>query len=293
MFSKLARYIAAFSTCAALAGPVAAQSFTGNETHYAAVRGWDVLSFTESNGAFNSCGAVKSENGNRVMIAQGVDGTWNIAVPTRQSGSFGGGILDIDKASIDSQFGFIGGFAYRELSNRELQMIKAGNHLGVLINGDGAERWWSLSGSTAAILKATECVQRRGRAAAAPVTPSPRAPLASPLLAPTVPVGETRVGNCEMGFVGGYRCTFEGLPAKQGYRSSTRVVDVSNTAPTLDLDAISTTEADVWAYMNGNWLFMGRWAADNRSGNCLAPGAIQSPDARNNLGQDAWMLCLQ
>ena len=281
----------------AMSGTAAAQSFTGSETFYGEVRGWGIFAYATASGAFNGCGALKEEAGQKVLLALGTNGIWELVVPTSQTGTFGGGILDIDKISIDSQFGFVGGFAIRELSVQEIGMIKAGSQLGVVINGDGPERWWSLSGSTAAMLKATECVQRGGRAVAAavPASPSP-SPSPSPsggsdLLYP-VPVGETQVGDCKMGFTDVYRCTFEGLNPKAGYRTSTRVVDAFGSAPTLDLDAVSATEADVWALMDGNWSFMGRWRHDTSMGRCLVPGDNQTPEAINNLGQDAWMICL-
>lgn len=164
-------------------------------------------------------------------------------------------------------------------------MIKAGNQLGVVVNGDGPEKWFSLSGSTAAILKTTECVQRRGLINdSAPGVTSPKSNGGSIFSVPTVPVGQPAVGNCESGFGGAYRCTLERLPTKAGYQISTRVTDTSNSVPLLDLDQVSSNEADVWANMNGTWLFMGRWSASNPSSNCLAPVPNQIAEARNNLG---------
>ncbi|MBE1284764.1 MAG: hypothetical protein GJ676_15750 [Rhodobacteraceae bacterium] len=284
--------VCALSACTVFAAPAAAQSFTGSETHYASVRGWDVLVIHDQSGVFTYCGATKNESGNKVLIALGADGLWGLAVPTYQTGTFGGGVLDIDKVSIDSQFGFVGGFATRDLSLDELHRIKAGNQMGVMINGDGPERWWSLSGSSAAITKVEECVIRRGSAPTATATSQPTVSPTSGFLSPVIPVGEMRIGNCDMVFTGPYRCTFESLPAKQGYRSSTRIVDTFNQAPTLDLDAVSDSEADVWALLDGQWQFMGRWASDQTAGDCLVPTSNQVPEARNNLGQDAWQICV-
>jgi hypothetical protein len=293
MSSIFSKCLSVLSAYALLSAPSMAQTFNGTESQYASVKGWQVASYSDASGAFNSCGAVKFENGNKVMLGLGADGSWGIAVPTTQTGTFGGGILDIDKVSIDSQFGFVGGFAIRDLSNQEVRMIKAGRQLGVVVNGDGPEKWFSLTGSTAAILKTTECVQRRGQIkASAPAATSAKSNGGSVFSNQTAQVGQTAVGNCESGFGGAYRCTLEKLPTKAGYRSSTRVTDTSNSVPVLDLDEVSPNEADVWANMNGTWLFMGRWSASNSSGNCLSPVSNQVAEARNNLGQDAWSLCV-
>lgn len=115
---------------------------------------------------------------------------------------------------------------------------------------------------------------------------------ASPMLSPTVPVGETQVGDCQMGFGEPYRCTFEGLKPKSGYSASVRVTDIFNTAPTLDLDVISHNVADVWANMGGEWFFVGTWETDLNNSNCLVPGSVQTTEAWDNMGQDAWQLCL-
>lgn len=296
MRPAFAKFISTVAACAAFAVPAAAQNFTGSEAPYASVKGWDVLSLKDSAGSFVSCGAVKTENGNRVMLAQGADWSWIVATPTNQYGTFGGGVLEIDKVSIDSQFGFTGGFAHRDLSGSELQAIKKGRQMGIAINGDGGTRWWSLSGSTAATLKVTECVQRKGQVAAYQPSPSPSpAPSAhgARLLSNPIPVGQTRVGDCHSVFSSGYRCNLIGQPPKSGYSASVRVQDISNQQPTLDLDVVSASEADVWALMNNNWAFMGRWVRDAAMGDCLAPGPNQSPDARRNLGQDAWQICLR
>ncbi|WP_143595856.1 hypothetical protein [Tropicibacter naphthalenivorans] len=98
-----------------------------------------------------------------MVLTLSQSGTWEMWLNTNQGGRFGGGVVDIGKASVDAQFGFDSGVAMREISAAEIPLIKAGREFGVQINGDGPMKYWSLTGSTAAMLKAEECGQRPGQ----------------------------------------------------------------------------------------------------------------------------------
>lgn len=252
---------------------------------YADVRGWTVESVIHEQGGFTGCRALKDGPAGPLIIGR-LNGFWNIVVPTYQTGTFGGAILSVDKNDIDSQFGFFDGWASRELGNRTLDLIKSGRELGVEINGD-APRRWSLSGSTAALLKVQECLATGGVAPQQQARSAPRQPAPPP--PPSQP--QTVTANCDSIITGPYRCTVTRLPAEPGYREIYRV-EGANDAPAYFIKIKSDDEADVWASFGGEpWRYVGIWG--NTGPDCSEPKPNQSQEAWNNLGQDAWNICIR
>lgn len=160
---------------AGLAG--AAQSAAGQEYHpYGAARGWTVEAVT-SDGSFMRCEA-RNPAAPFALVAN-VEG-WMVTVmapaglPDEVSG-----YIDVDRASLEATFyrmddGSYGAF----LDDGAIDAIRSGSHLSVDLGGGLSAG--SLSGSTAAMGKLQECVERGGlppkggalgQAAPAPVAP--------------------------------------------------------------------------------------------------------------------------
>lgn len=288
---------AALAACllAGVSSASQAQTVHPNEwtEYYADIRGWTVNAIIHAQGGFVGCRAVKtSRNGH--LIVERHNGIWQLVVPTDRTDVYGGAILSIDKADIDSQFGFENGWATRELSARELDLIKAGNQLGVEINGE-PPRYWELSGSTAAILKAQECADNggnlpqddaqaaSGQGASGQAAPPPPPPPGRP--------PQTVTATCDSVPTGPYGCEITQMPEEPGYKEIYQIAG-SNGAPAYFIKVKSDNRADVWASFDGApWRYLGVWG--NVGPNCSEPLPNQSSEARDNLGQDAWNLCIR
>lgn len=161
----------------------------------------------------------------------------------------------------------------------------------------------------AAILKAVECVQYKGknpnRVARAPV--QNQGPAA---VVPKFPVQQVRpaqshqpaqsayppgIGDCRDLVHGVYRCQTQEYPPEAGYSRMLEVKhDDYSGAPAMFFRIRNSGAADVWtASKTGPWRFVGIWKLKNTSAECWTPldKSQQEREARDNLGTDAWGLC--
>lgn len=267
-----------------LAGESSAQTVHGPEQTYAYanVRNWQVMSLDERNGV-KGCRASVNQSGRTMMIEQ-YHGHWNLIVPTRQTSTFAGGVVKIDNAVYDSQFGIFNGYAVYQLYSDMLGKLKAGSKVSVRVNGD-PELAFSLKGSTAAILKVQECVKTGGEAP----TQQANAQQAGP--AP----GETEQVTCETYTEGTYACTATIMKNEPGYEGVVRLVPVQgqNGNGFFVKFRQGVAVADVWfSTPGGQWKNLGAWDLTPRGdGFCAVPSANQTPAAQSALGQDAWQIC--
>lgn len=262
-------------------GPVLAQAVyeADNPIPYDSVRGWNVYAIDWRDGV-HGCRGLSEHSMGRVMLER-IDGIWSLIVPSRQGGRFAGGVLWIDGYAEDSQFAFFGGYAVKELSWQTLDRLRNGNRLTVRINGD-AEVSTPLTGSAAAILKIEECADYQGQ--------NPQA--AGNMTQQPVPQGpDVQQATCAGVAMPDYGCTLRRLPTEPGYVDVMQIdPDISDSAPSYFLKIRSEAEADVWVSFGGEpWVYLGQWM---RNGNCAVPAAMQSDEARANLGHDAWELCV-
>lgn len=269
-----------FSTNAALAN---------TSDFYASVKGWNVVSV--QNGAqFVGCHAEKSEYGRSLLLGVS-QGLWHLAAPTGQIGRFGGAVLSIDKVDIDSQFGFDQGLAIRELSPSELYSIKRGRQLGVHIRGD-APMWWSLSGSTAAILKVQECADRQGRQGYSQPAIAP--PAAGRFVPPNLQGFRASIQRmCSSPTSMPYPCTIEQFSAPAGYTDAFRISPNVTGQPAYFFKIINDTQSEAWIAFDGPWSFAGVWQSQGANDPCANPSGRQGPMAQQTLGQDAWGICVR
>lgn len=153
-----------------------AQSF---EKTYASVRGWNVSSVYDNGGAFVYCAANFETRGASLRIA--TDGqTWGIGTNSTLRGQFTGQ-LEIDNRG--GQRGFDGGddgWGTTQLAGWEVADLKKGSIVGIEA-GEGFHEF-SLSGSTAAMLKAEECATNAGSAPVKRVAPKVTAKVTRPSL---------------------------------------------------------------------------------------------------------------
>lgn len=195
MISSTIRLLAVWA--ALTASPVLAQTINSSEAAepYASTRGWQVYSMSDGRGIF-SCRAVRGQGyTDQIMIEyDGFDETWRVLVHGRKPAGGGAGIngtvVYYDGRPMDRQiyFGLEGedgssnSHARLDLSESELGWLQSGSNMRIDINGE-ASRTWSLSGTTAAVLKTTECAGVFGFAPAgmaASAAPKVRQPAAQP-----------------------------------------------------------------------------------------------------------------
>ena len=171
---------ASLSVCVALAAsPAIAQTVNTEEglEHYANVRGWSVYLMGDGRGLF-ACRAVRgSDYNDQIMIEyngfHGWDGErWFVLVQGNRTTFDGVGIKGAgayyDNTVIDRQiaFGLPGqdgnsnAHARLHVESYELGLLKKSSRFGLAVNGE-TKRTWSLSGSTAAIIKVAECAEKR------------------------------------------------------------------------------------------------------------------------------------
>lgn len=129
---------------------------------YGEVKGWRVYAIDHSSDGFLGCGAVKNEPAGPLIVENYQD-RWQLVVPTRRSDAdrYDGALISFDNRKIDSQFGFEGGHAVSHLTRDEIGFLMQAASLTVAINGEEPLRF-DLSGSTAAVLKIRECLDRQG-----------------------------------------------------------------------------------------------------------------------------------
>lgn len=261
-----------------------AQTVHGPEAQYsyASVKGWSVSALSLKDGV-HGCRATKSGAQGQVMIEK-YQNEWNLIVPSRQGGTFTGGIVSIDGYKIDSQFGLRNGYGIKPLTLRTLERLKKGATLSVRVNGD-LSLSWSLSGSTAAILKVEECAANGGErptAGSSGTNPQPQNDVIYVTCRPIA--GEN------------YPCTINHRKNDPGYIETVMIAPQSGNAPKYFFKIRPSAElADVWiAFGREKWKPAGVWKlSDDGVQRCAIPVAQQSPQAQRTLGQDAWQLCLQ
>jgi len=270
--------------------PVQAQTAGVGESyaHYGDARGWGVYAIQKA-GGFAGCRAVRSGAQGQMMLEKSRLG-WRLIVPTYQTARFGGAILGVDKHDIDSQFGFEGGFASRDLGGADLNLIRNGSFLSVEIMGD-PRREWPLTGSAAAILKAEECASSYGVAARPQAQQAPASPQPQP---PVQAQPQTAYATCESITTGQYPCVVTRHTPEQGYREAYQIDPNGGGAPRYFVKIRSEFEADVWGMFDGNgWRYLGAWEPVGPNGACSQPKGTQGAEALSNLGQDAWNLCVR
>ncbi|WP_180901151.1 VHL beta domain-containing protein [Martelella soudanensis] len=131
-------------------------------TPYGEVKGWRVYAIDHSTAGFLGCGAVKAEPSG-LLVVENYQDRWQLVVPTGRSDAerYDGALISFDDRAIDSQFGFEGGNAVSDLTRDEVGFLMQSSVLTVAINDERPLRF-DLAGSTAAVLKITECLERRG-----------------------------------------------------------------------------------------------------------------------------------
>lgn len=144
-----------------------ANEYESGERQYSRTRGWDVHSAT-LDGQFSYCFAEKSFGGTRSRI--GTDGgQWQYAVEFLNGPPFiKQAIFEVDGRRISTSAHSDGSWTFFWLGMAEVDTLKRGNT--VIFDIGRASMDFSLSGSTAAILKVQECMTTRGdrRKAVAP-----------------------------------------------------------------------------------------------------------------------------
>lgn len=141
--------------------PAAAQ--VEDITDYGTARGWDVMALSYD-GQFARCAGVSPDFPFTLELS--VEG-WTLTVdgPLDNPPEISG-YVDVDRASFEGTFYPQANGRYAMfLEDGLVESIRAGRRLAVDLNGSVTAA--NLSGSTAAMLKIEECVQRQGRAGAA------------------------------------------------------------------------------------------------------------------------------
>ncbi len=158
MLSRFAQPVA-LAVLACLSAPLAIAQDAATEIHpqyltddYGTARGWSVHRLKTPSGPIG-CRAI--DPGGQLWV-EAVNGDWRLVLPTGRQDVFDGGVIEVDGAVIDSQFGFEAGKAWTTLSEATLERLNEGSRLSVRINGEGRQTW-PLSGSAAAILMLREC----------------------------------------------------------------------------------------------------------------------------------------
>jgi hypothetical protein len=278
---------AVFARIAAFAGlMLPTLGFAQTSQAYSSVRSW-IISSEYQNGAFIGCHGQKNTRAETLAFRTRY-GQMEMVVPNEGPGTgFAGALVQIDRSAIDAQFGFEGGYAFRALTDHEIGLLKKGSRVQVRINGQYQQEH-SLKGSTAALLKIQECESRKGQLpkaksaqAAQPQKPAARAPQSNQVSA-----------NCDGFTFAPYRCTVTRHQPEAGYIDTYEITDPNANVPSFFFKIMNRNEADVWvAFDGGAWNYVGVWI--NTSDECSEPAQTQTAEARMNLGQDAWGLCVR
>lgn len=208
MKTEILRNFTCFAVCAALlAAPANGQTISAEESAapYATARGWSVYTMADGRGIF-SCRAVRGQGYNdQIMIEyDGFDETWRVLVqgvrPSGGGAGIKGAVVYYDGRSQDRQVGFgipdydgsSNSHAMMNLTEFDLDRVMRGSTMRLDINGERS-RTWSLSGTTAAVLKVSECAQNFGFA--------PAGMAAAPENQPTLPNPTAAVDGYSVGYV--------------------------------------------------------------------------------------------
>lgn len=272
-----------------IAGP-----YQANESFYGAARGWDIYKSHDVNrNAY--CVAVNTRNGgNQVRI--GWDGLqWQVAVPVPSSPEWEG-TLQIDGSGSgrgylsgsDKVFGTSNsGWSIAQLGMAELDGIQKG---GVAVLGIGrADYDFSLSGSSAAILKVEECFNNGGIAPAVSAAPPPPPPPPPPS-----PAAQAGASNCTDAYDQTYPCLVTHLAPEPGYKESMQIDAVDRSISHL-VKIRNDGAGEVWIQLPASWQgwkFFGYWMP-SQGDKCVAPGDNQPQEALDNMGSDTWSLCVR
>jgi len=275
------------ATCALLVtlSFASAETVHGPEAQYSydSVRGWDVYALSLRDGV-HGCRAIK-QGAAGPLIIENYRNEWNLIVRSSQTGVFTGGVVAIDGYLVDSQFGLKNGYGIKTLTSPTLGRLKAGSQVNVRINGDRNQSF-SLSGSTAAILKVEECAKNRGE--------KPQASSTSTNMPPPQQSDQQKM-TCRSVTDGDYSCTIKFLPSDPGYVETVQIFSNAGSTPTYFYKIRDGgQQADTWvSFDRGAWKYMGVWLlSDDGTQRCAEPAPNQSDKVQQALGQDAWQLCL-
>lgn len=265
-----------------------AGALESSERAYGSARGW-LVSAAEDRGRFAYCVGTYSNNGYAIRI--GYDGgQWQLAVPGRSTPDWEG-TLDIDGDRRASSGTAVGNWTIAWLRLDEVDRLARGNH--AELSNETTYYSFPLLGAAATITKIEECVERQGVVANAPAVQQPAPPPPPP---PRSLSGQGK-SNCFSKAWGPYLCQITDFPPESGYHRASRIdpIDFPNAQSFFVryLDA----NAEVWTAgaQSSSWAYLGVWAFSSQEGDCIEPmgyGA-QSPEARRNLGQRDWNLCVQ
>jgi VHL beta domain len=128
------------------------------EKLYSSVRGWNVVA-TGENGTFVGCGMIRPQDRFAMVLLQSSSYSWELGFTTTAPAGRNVTIdMDIDRAS-DVMLGVSNGtFAGGQIHQGWVDALASGKRLSVQMDGYSTDV--SLRGTTAAILKVTECVDR-------------------------------------------------------------------------------------------------------------------------------------
>ena len=275
-----------FSSSAEMA---AAQS----SKHYATVGIWKVEAVF-GGGAFDGCDATqKNVLGAKLRFAQEARSkTWALGANTTANGVFPG-VLAFDGVPENIDFDHAGGWAIFPLSASGLALLRKSRNVAVDI-GWGSNNF-SLRGSSKALAKVTECVNRKGRAPARKPAVAKRAPRSSASAGPKPNLKKSVGARCYDAAIGNYSCRLTQEKPTAGYSEAYQITGGSSVT-NYWVKKINDRFGDVWVKFSpqdAQWTFVGRWQTDANDQDCAAPVASQTPEARNNLAQDTWQLCIK
>ncbi|WP_373353351.1 hypothetical protein [Pseudoroseicyclus sp. CXY001] len=278
-----------------------------DERVYGETRGWTVLAAT-AGGRFAYCVAER-DRGDGYANRLGWDGMqWQLAMPYDVAPGWEG-TLEVDGMGAGQGYGrggnwisgtASGGWAIAWLGRAELEALGQGST--AMLSIGRADMPMSLAGTTAAILKVQECVERGGAApAVAPAAPAaPAAPnvtvtTTTPTQTTTpTPAGffpPTGVRPCETVSYRQGTCNVTSMAAEPDYP---RIYQLDFPGENYLVKLLPSGEAHVWASFatNPGWRAVGIWESQADAA-CIEPGPSQTAEAQAALGQDWWFLCVR
>ena len=288
--------VSALISGAALAQNVHPQNAT---SYYGEARGWEVYSLDTGQG-IGGCRAFAPQTSSNVeFFMDYFGGQWMLAVPTGRFDASGYGSVFVDDGAFSVDFWFENGLAVHFMDNTLADWIRQGSSLQVSVDQDYTTSV-VLNGSAAAMLKAEECWDFAGNppivAPQPPIVQTPQRPIrpATPVRpAPTQP--QVAYAACQSIQDGSYNCTIEQQAPEAGYVELFTIFDNAGFAPGYFIKVISDNEAEVWTtYAGAPWVYLGYWYPAGYNPDCSIPGPqhVQPNDARINLGNNAWELCV-
>ena len=134
------------------------------ERHYSTIKGWNVLSETDTQGILSCYGVKKSsyaQSGYGSELYIGWNGQqWFFGSDFKINGERFATNIEIDKHILTVEFLSIDSLAVAQMTNRVRNFLRNGNNVNLNLEPNGPE--FSLSGSAATMLKIQECYQFSG-----------------------------------------------------------------------------------------------------------------------------------